>query len=179
MKSPPLKQKLPGIQFAVQHNLSSERGAVDLLTVLGKEQGTKKPRPFQYKDRERDESVVFYLGMLFIRCLSILYTPVVPPYLPLAALLRSHHISVMNKRTWPLIKVFALHGNYPSVPTYLLLSIKDIWKFSSASRSRRGSGIVMPFRTCTLFRIAVGYHIPYYVRSTRVSLFDMYRSSIP
>src|SRR5258708_32810266 len=74
-------------------------------------------------------------------------------------------------------RVFALHGHHPSSPTYLQHSrgANPIsWRFSSAGRSQRRSRLAQPFRTFTLFRIAVGRHLPYSVRSTRVSLLSIY-----
>ena len=60
--------------------------------------------------------------------------------------------------------VLVLRANHSPAPTYLFCE-----RFSSGGRSRRRSGRAAPFRTSTLFRIAVGSRTPYSVRSTRVS----------
>jgi len=55
--------------------------------------------------------------------------------------------------------VILLRGNRPPVPTCQSFLKGKSW-LSSASRSRRRSGYVQPFRPLTLYRIAVGAHTP-------------------
>src|SRR5260370_9896515 len=93
----------------------------------------------------------------------------------------SHHCDGSRNVTTFLLALCCMGTIHPRLLTSRFRAHQALVlrRFSLAGRSRRRSGRTAPFRTSTLFRLAVGRHIPHSVRSTRISLLYICDLRIP